>query len=593
MSDYEFWNDLGTVFDAILNYQKKNVEFNKQFINPWIRLGNIFERQNQNKEAVEAYQHAAEIDPATAQNWLDLGDAQFKNGDYPDAIGSYEKAISLDPKAGWPLGNLALTLVTQGQYEESIPLYAASIELLPDDRDKAIIWNRLGTAYRKLNQYEDAFIAFQKADELDADNTGFSDNLDEDEWVYYKEGEDEADDEWEYYVESEGEDEWEYYEENEESTNETVGAPEEILEEMTAAQPSAAKETPAQAAEAVVQNAQADEVKVEPSALRPQVERKKDSITDKSAYIPAWLIINDSGQFREEIVGARKAGAISEDEGAHGGQLKQSAEMQADLPLAPETGVANVRQGVTFSDTAATMNLVETYTAPVPARTKAEMNEYQNEAYMDAEEEYAREESVLWTDPNSPEEQVSLKAEEESSELAYEEYLKDVVEPSNILPDHLPQNSGEIPQTRLSANGDVRIAMDTTNAHVWNELGNVYLNSGAYDDAIASFSKAIELDRRFAWPYSNIALAYVQKDRINEAILFYQRGLELFTSDKDKAVTWNRLGNVYRRMNDYDHAIAAYQTADELDPENTTFSLRSSFGLLGNMSAQHKSAISA
>ena len=92
------------------------------------------------------------------------------------------------------------------------------------------------------------------------------------------------------------------------------------------------------------------------------------------------------------------------------------------------------------------------------------------------------------------------------------------------------------------------------------------------------------MDRCFAWPYSNLALTYVQKGRFTEAILLYQRSIELFASEKDKAISWNRLGNVYRRLNSYDNAISAYQRADELDPENTTLSLQSRFSLLGNYS---------
>ena len=130
--------------------------------------------------------------------------------------------------------------------------------------------------------------------------------------------------------------------------------------------------------------------------------------------------------------------------------------------------------------------------------------------------------------------------------------------------------------------------MDAKNAHVWNELGNVYFNAGAYDDAVSAYNRAIELDRWFAWPYSNLALAYVQKGRFTEAILLYQRSIELFTNEKDKAISWNRLGNVYRRLNDYDNAIAAYQRADELDPDNTTLSLRSRFSLLGNYYVEQK-----
>ena len=189
-----------------------------------------------------------------------------------------------------------------------------------------------------------------------------------------------------------------------------------------------------------------------------------------------------------------------------------------------------------------------------------------------------------------PKNHPQLQSEEEVAELAYEEYLKDMAEPASSLTDHVDEIQGEAPVTKVSKNGEVRIAMDTKNAHVWNELGNIYLNAGTCDDAITSYSKAIELDRHFAWPYSNLALAYVQKGRFAEAILLYQRGIELFTSDRDKAITWNRLGNVYRRINDYANAIASYQTADELDPENATLSLRSSFGLLGNMYSDSKPA---
>jgi tetratricopeptide (TPR) repeat protein len=75
-----------------------------------------------------------------------------------------------------------------------------------------------------------------------------------------------------------------------------------------------------------------------------------------------------------------------------------------------------------------------------------------------------------------------------------------------------------------------------------------------------------------------------------EAILLYQRSIELFTSEKDKAVSWNRLGNVYRRINDYENAIAAYQRADDLDPDNTTLSLQSRFSLLGSYVLEQKPA---
>jgi tetratricopeptide (TPR) repeat protein len=215
-------------------------------------------------------------------------------------------------------------------------------------------------------------------------------------------------------------------------------------------------------------------------------------------------------------------------------------------------------------------------------------------------EESALEPQVAEASPVTEETNILEQEEAVSSELvpaasvpqhaAYEEFLKDDGNILNTLAVAEPDQTSSVqelpipaePATKIDASGEFHLEMDTKNAHVWNELGNVYFNNGAVDDSIVAYSKAIELDRWFAWPYSNLALAYVQKGRFAEAVLLYQRSIELFTGEKDKAISWNRLGNVYRRMNDYDNAIAAYQRADELDPDNTTLSLQSRFSLLGS-----------
>jgi Tfp pilus assembly protein PilF len=65
-------------------------------------------------------------------------------------------------------------------------------------------------------------------------------------------------------------------------------------------------------------------------------------------------------------------------------------------------------------------------------------------------------------------------------------------------------------------------------------------------------------------------------------VLVYLKSIELFKSDKDKAVSWNRLGNVYRRMNDEENARVAYQTAVDLSKEKGNLLTRTRFSLLGN-----------
>jgi tetratricopeptide (TPR) repeat protein len=102
---------------------------------------------------------------------------------------------------------------------------------------------------------------------------------------------------------------------------------------------------------------------------------------------------------------------------------------------------------------------------------------------------------------------------------------------------------------------------------LWNELGNLYFMSGAYNQAIYAYNRSIQLDCNFGRPYSNLALTYVQQGKYQEAIELYRSSIELLADNKEKAISWSRLGNVYRHLKEYNKAVVAYQQADELDPE--------------------------
>jgi tetratricopeptide (TPR) repeat protein len=528
MSEIEFWKDIGNISEAILNYQKKNAEFNNRFINPWIRLGFLLDRGDHDEEMVRAHLHAIEIDPDTAQNWIDLADMQLKIGAYEEAEIAYRKAVELAPQAGWPLCNLALTLVKQGKCEESIPLYIASIELHTEAQDKVVSLNRLGDVYRKLNDYENAFLSFQKADELDGKNISLSNQP------------------------------------NEISQNTSMIAEEEIPDETITEQ--------AQEYDDMDDDPLANFEKHLVQTTQPEVESSIAETASDNKYYEIHeesidLVPNPEIQVEKIAAAETLDEAITKINETIPNWLSEEHKNNLATPVdevkntqIPEWLIINTKE-ITALETA------EPVTSEENAAIIIDQLNGQNEADAAAKGSFA---------------DVSGK---QSDQMAYEEYLKDVVEPMTILSDHMDEIHN---QANISNASEMSIAMESKNAQVWNELGNMYLKSGSYDDAIASYSKAIELERHFAWPYSNLALAYVQKGYFAEAILLYQRSIELFSLDKDKAVTWNRLGNVYRRMNDYDNAIAAYQTADELDPENATLSLRSSFGLLGNLYAEQK-----
>jgi len=665
MNNYEFWHELGNIFDAVLAYQKKTVEFNNRFITPWIRLGNVFDRQDHNREAIEGFQTATEIDPENAQNWIDLGDSYFKTGAFEDAANSYEKAIALDPQAGWPHSNLALTLASQGKLKEAIPLYTKSLELFINDKDKAICWNRLGNVYRKLNDYDNAVQAFQKADNLDSENTGFRDQLDETPDVPSVLAEDlstvlsqqavsdaiemttEADD-----ISMEPEDVNALVAEDTLAESETIHQIDAILpSEMPDAIMTESDK------DGVLQENQTGSVEVTVVGL-PEIQ---ESTVELPMNVEEATAEQELETVSSEVFIAETTSALSPEASVPDVQpemvetvieiaaslinLVNADVKETDLVLEDEVEASYGKDETIKTLTMTFLDLVETYSDNVTADTGTA--EYDTKEQLPVENtEEAHESpvaaisetgSAMMTDqtvimdetvavediipveenrasciqPTIQDERsedvvliadamqktieeiladeevaIVLSNQDITNEAAYEEYLNDTIEPVKFPSTDAREVTQEIvdqkPVAQINNLGDVKIEIDTKNAHVWNELGNVYFNSGNYEDAISSYGKAIELDRQFAWPYSNLALAYVQKSRFAEAVLLYQRSIELFTNDKDKAIIWNRLGNVYRRQGDYYNAIAAYQTADELDPDNTTLSLKSRFSLLGN-----------
>src|SRR5688572_9868160 len=99
--------------------------------------------------------------------WNELGNLYFMNGAYQPAIHAYLRSIELDDRFGRSYGNLAMAFVQVGKYAEAIQLYQRSIELLPDEKEQAIAWNRLGILYCQMKEYSLAFDAYQRADLLD------------------------------------------------------------------------------------------------------------------------------------------------------------------------------------------------------------------------------------------------------------------------------------------------------------------------------------------------------------------------------------------------------------------------------------------
>lgn len=111
------------------------------------------------------------------------------------------------------------------------------------------------------------------------------------------------------------------------------------------------------------------------------------------------------------------------------------------------------------------------------------------------------------------------------------------------------------------------IELDPNMMRAYNNLGLCYDSMGQFDEAIQSFTRAIELNRKqeqpSAWPPLNLAVSLISLNRLDEA----ETRLHEALSYKPKFPQgYYELGMVLEKQRKFEDAIAALQRAIELDP---------------------------
>ena len=94
--------------------------------------------------------------------------------------------------------------------------------------------------------------------------------------------------------------------------------------------------------------------------------------------------------------------------------------------------------------------------------------------------------------------------------------------------------------------------------------GNLYLNKGEFDRAVADYSQAIRLGHDHVDVFSNRAVAYENKGEFDRAIADYDQAIR---RDPDNAPIFSNRGIAYQNKGDFDRAIADYSQAIQLDPD--------------------------
>jgi tetratricopeptide (TPR) repeat protein len=158
---------------------------NPQEARSFLEKGKLLYHDDQDSEAVEAFQQAIKLDPTLAEAHFRLGlslealnKADEAEKEYKLAIESYKKYFENEEnqKDGEAHYDLAQTYAGLHQYSEAIREYRQAVKTRSEDPD---IYYDMGVAHTKLAQYSEAANAFSKSLELDPDNYRAQDALDE------------------------------------------------------------------------------------------------------------------------------------------------------------------------------------------------------------------------------------------------------------------------------------------------------------------------------------------------------------------------------------------------------------------------------
>lgn len=435
------WNGIGQVYhvmgfaDSAISAFEKSANLAPAFSEPWCWMGEVYAAQGRYEEAIRSYQKAIQVnpnllsqsvrlartlfksgrledarklyrrilkqDPQNSEVWGELGLVYLNLSDDRTAEETFRRSIQCDPMNGKPYGSLGLLYVKQGKLEDGIRLFLKAIELLPNGRIKADVLNNLGDAHRHQGNYAEAILSYEKAD------AQFSD---------------------------------------------MPGAP---VSETASLSP-------------------------EPLRPAPEVSTREQGLS-----------------------------APNDDDAAGLPSKRQDADEEHD-PAVVQPPSWIVKKQLKKKGT--------------PASSDGSQALMSNETYGDDE---------------------MIKA-----------FFAKLMRPKVYV----------APEMHFARKKSEAIVPMMDNPEVWTERGNHFFAKGEMDKAVAAYERAIEMNGDFGWAYCNMALVFFLQGKYIDAAAFYTRASDLLELNSEKAICWNGLGNVYRRMGNYEKAMDAFQKATALDP---------------------------
>ncbi|EGK89477.1 tetratricopeptide repeat protein [Microcoleus vaginatus PCC 9802] len=90
----------------------------------------------------------------------------------------------------------------------------------------------------------------------------------------------------------------------------------------------------------------------------------------------------------------------------------------------------------------------------------------------------------------------------------------------------------------------------------YHNLGNSLQEIGRFDEAVAAYKKAIELNPNFSWSYHSLGDVLLKLEKCEEAVAAYKKAVEL---NPDFSWSYHNLGDALLKLRQWEEAAAAYR----------------------------------
>lgn len=577
--------------DEAISAYKRAIGLEPENFHLWNNLGTLHLQRHQPDEALSAFKQSIDGYPNDAIAWNGLATAHDQNGNTDEAINAYKRAIELlhgtalekpdvlSPELNKHLAfqwlHLAMLYTKKHQYRKAIDAYQ---KVLTFDAGNAEIWYELGTLYIKLEIYEEAIAALSKVIELNSEYGEAYLNL---AFVYTKLGK------------------------HHESLSFYLKSIEKLPNQRERELASRLME---ESMRTVWKN----------NAVKFSGNGDKNRMSPYSNDEVTWFYY----KYNEEITSINLSRSSYEPERLE----KITADKSAGKKLVKPTKTYNAQQikigerdmpSISQLPQARYLNTKSEGRPKYPRVMKNEISDpyvwnekgnihFKCQDYDNAITSYIRAIEIDSTF-GQPYHNLALiqfiRGNYNESVLLYQESIKLLSTDQekaiawNGL-GHVYRCTKDYESARFSyqraseldkKNGGVydstiifEVSEEYKTADFWNELGKLLLKTGAYDKAASAFRKAIKLEPSSGHAHSYLARALTAQGKYKEAVFLFRKSIDLIANNKEKANAWNRLGDVHRKLNDYDNALKAYQNASALTNDKFSLLSRTRFSLLSN-----------